>query len=332
MKVKLPKKKQHSTFHLNLQEWTFLSELLNNGYPMLEALHFLGKDITFIQTQLEEGIDITTILLKKQKGRFYDHLRFFMRITALADAITCSMHLLHFEKGLRKNLVKKAAYPFFILVFAYCMLLFFSTYIIPQMLSSFDLDGTFSSLRLMVGVVQVFCNLFAILCILCGILALYLRRNKKVQLVFLLKIQPYLQFLKDYNSYIFGGYLGELESQGISTRMAMLYLKDIRQDTLFATFIQNVIKQLEQGVALYDIFETSPLLNEGFRLAFRIGSSTASLEKQLAMFMKQQEHVWEASIKKFGIMIQCIAYCFVGVVVLIVYQIMLIPLSMLENM
>lgn len=320
------------TFRLSLQEWEFLSELLKNGYPILDALQLLDKGITLVQKQLEDGIDISTILLKEETGRFYDHLQFFMRITTLPDAILCAMHLLQFEQGIQKKLIKKAAYPFFILLFAYCMLLFFSTSIIPQMLTSFDLDHSFSFLRLMVSGIQIFCNLFAALCILCVGIGLYVKANKKVQSAILLKVQPHVQFLKDYTSYIFSGYLCELESQGISTRIAMSYLKDIRQETLFAIFIQKVIHQLEKGVALNDIFQTSPFLNDGFRLAFRIGSSTACLEKQLPLFMKQQEHIWEANIKRFSIAIQFIAYSFVGIVVFIVYQIMLIPLSMLENM
>lgn len=315
-----------------MQEWTFLAELLKNGYPFLDALSFLGVESKLLQKQLEDGVDITTLVWKQQKGRFFQHLQFFIRISDLANAITCSMNLLHFETGLRKTLMKKTAYPLFILLFAYGMLIFFSSYIIPQMLYSFALDDTLFNLRALMKGIQVLCNVIALLGIISGIGACYLKQHKHLRRLFLLKILPYCQVLRDYNAYIFAGYLCELESQGVSTRTAMSYLKEIRQESVFAHFIQDVIYQLENGIALLDIFETSPLLNEGFRLAFRIGSSTDNLEIRLPAFMKQQEHMWEHKIKKIGIIIQCIAYSLVGIVVFVVYQIMLIPLSMLENM
>ena len=48
--------------------------------------------------------------------------------------------------------------------------------------------------------------------------------------------------------------------------------------------------------------------------------------------LRQQERTWERLLKRTAIVVQCVAYGFVGIVVLLVYQIMLIPLSMLEQM
>lgn len=242
------------------------------------------------------------------------------------------MHLLHFEKDLQKNFFKKSIYPLFILLFAYVMLLFFTTFIIPQMLTSFDDENNLISLRRVVRIIQIGCNLFALLSSMIAIIVLYLRKHKRVQVVVLQKVHPYIPFLKDYNSYIFSGYLCELESQGVSTRQAMRYLQDIRKDSLFASFIQQVRNKLEQGEHLHNIFQSSSLLNKNFCLAFQMGSSTGCIEKQLSTFMLQQEHIWQAKIKRLSMLVQCIAYGFVGLVVFIMYQIMLIPLSMLETM
>lgn len=67
-KVKLREKKHLSILQLSLQEWTFLSDLLKNGYPLLMALQFLGKDIAILERKLEQGEDITVILVEKQNG------------------------------------------------------------------------------------------------------------------------------------------------------------------------------------------------------------------------------------------------------------------------
>lgn len=329
---RLRRKKQASTFQLNLQEWQYLSDLLQSGYPLLDALSFLHKQELRLKERLEEGEDLLAILSEHKKGRFYDHLRFFMKITSLPDAINCSLHMLSFESGLRKNLIKKSVYPLFIFVFAYVMLLVFTTWIIPQMLTSFDQDESFSSLLMMIYLIKGLCSLLAVSVIFSVVTAWYLRLHATVRIHLMKKAASRIHILRDYVSYMFSGYLLELEQQGISTRRAMHYLQQIAGTTLFSSFIKDVAHDLEEGIALPDIMEESKLLSEGFQLSFRIGASTSSLTRLLTAFMKQQEHLWEQTIQKASIILQCVAYSFVGIVVLIVYQIMMVPLSMLETM
>lgn len=331
-KERLHRKKPASTCLISLQEWQFLSDLLKSGYPLLDALTFLHKREDSLKDRLEEGEPLLDILTENKKGRFYDHLRFFMKITSLADAIQCSLHMLTFEKGLHKKLLVKAAYPIFIFVFAYVMLLVFTTMIIPQMLTSFQADTGFTSLIVMVTVIKTLCGLFAIIVLLALLGIWYLHGHDAARIRFLRKGAVHVHMIPDYISYMFSGYLLELEMQGISTRHAMQYLKEVRANTLFSYFIKDVSASLEEGVALLDIMETHILLNEGFRLSFRIGASTANLTQLLTAFMKQQEHMWDHTIQRISIVLQCVAYGFVGIVVLIVYQIMMVPLTMLETM
>ena len=89
---------------------------------------------------------------------------------------------------------------------------------------------------------------------------------------------------------------------------------------------------LQNGEDLLCVIEREVLLNDIFKQSFRIGSSTGSLCSMLQTGLQQQERTWERLLKRTAVTVQCIAYSFVGVVVLLVYQIMLIPLTMLEQM
>lgn len=66
------------------EEWRYLHDLLQNGYPYLEALQLLGKDTTRIREQLELGHSIEEILITQGTGRFFEHLSFFLKITSLS--------------------------------------------------------------------------------------------------------------------------------------------------------------------------------------------------------------------------------------------------------
>lgn len=240
--------------------------------------------------------------------------------------------MLNFEQGLKKKFFHKAAYPIFILFFAYVMLWFFTSFIIPQMLQSFLMEDSFGGLILFIRIIQIVSTLFGIASVLALLLYIALQVQPLARVMLLWKLHPHIPMICDYVSYLFGGYLVELEKKGISTHRAMQYLRHVKEDTLFSRCIEDIMRRLENGEDLLHIIECSTLLNDGFRLSLRVGSSTSNITNLLDAFMKQQENVWEKTLQKASVCIQCIAYGFVGIVVVIVYQIMLVPLSMLENM
>ena len=53
------------------EEWRYLHDLLQNGYPYLEALQLLGKDTTRIREELELGHSIEEILITQGTGALF---------------------------------------------------------------------------------------------------------------------------------------------------------------------------------------------------------------------------------------------------------------------
>lgn len=292
----------------------------------------LGKDSKDIQTDLEHGVPLEEILVKQGNGRFYEHLQFFLRITSLHTAIDSALRLYDFERTLLVTFVKKAAYPFCMFLFAYVLLLIFSTSIIPQMLNSFDQGEDFQGLLLLIALIQGICRMLALISILGLGMLLYLKHHPHIRTAWILKSKKLCALASHVQSYLFSGYMIELLKQGISTRVAFQYLQQVRKDTLFAMLMRRITKRLQEGVDVLTIIEEEVLLNEAFTMSFRIGSSCGTLCAMLQSNLKQQERIWEQLLKKAVIAIQCLAYSFVGIVVLLVYQVMLIPLSMLEQM
>ncbi|MEG0469427.1 MAG: type II secretion system F family protein [Longicatena sp.] len=325
--------KKHNTIcQIDLSSWKFFADLLKHGYPAMDALRFLDITMSGIEEYVEQGTPLIDVLLKGQKGRFYDHLRFFVNIMSLYDAIDSSIALLEFEKGIKTRLLKKSIYPICIIVFAYMLLWFFSTMIIPQMMSSFSMDDSFQSLAFFILCIKMFCISFALLCILFLGFSCYLMMHKQLRTQVLYKLHKKLFFLVDYESYVFSGYLIEMQKRGISTKNAMRYLSSIQADSLFKYLIDELNQCLMMGEDMLDVIAHTSLLNKTFITTFRIGATTSNLCELLITYMKQQEYVWDKYIRKISTTIQCISYTFVGFVVLIVYQIMLVPLSMLEQM
>lgn len=292
----------------------------------------MHTDTQYIEDRLMNGNDIQDALFRDAKGLFYDHLQFFLTITSLEQAIESAHDMMHFQQGIKKKLFQRSAYPLFILFFSYIMLVFFSGMILPQMMEGFLTDSQHSNLLFFVHILQASCNGILIFCVLMLLVALFLLKQDALRLRFVLCLNRHSSFIYDYNSYLFAGYLLQLEERGISTKQSIYYLNHAHKNIVFQYFIQQIQQQLEQGVDLVDMLEENVLLNHEFRQSFRIGVMTASLTNILKTFLLQQEVAWDRKMKRYALYIQLLAYSFVGVLVVLVYQIMLIPLSMLETM
>lgn len=298
----------------------------------MDALRFLHMDTSNLYERLEQGEDVLDVLLRDEKGRFYEHLRFFVSIMSLADAIQSSEALVTFEKELKTKFLKKSMYPVCILLFAYVMLWVFSSAIIPQMMNSFSMDDSFQTLSILVSVMKFFCLSFALLSFSLLCTYLYLRMHQGLRSQLLYKHIAHLPVLKDYESYLLAGYLLEMQKRGISTKQAFSFLVTVDLDSVFHQMIVEIRNQLHKGQDYLCVVEQLGALNDSFSVAFKVGATSSNMETMLSSFMKQQEFVWDKTIKKLSVFLQIVSYTFVGFVVLIVYQIMLVPLSMLEQM
>lgn len=317
---------------METRDWSYLCELLNQGYPLIEAIQLLDLPAERLHMELSNGKSILEILLQGEKGSFYEYLRFFSNVMSFPDAIDSALSLSSFESKLRKYLLKKSIYPLFILLFAYAMLCFFSIAIIPQMMNSFNQNKDFIELSSFISFIEIICKLFGVFVILLMISMIYLMRHRELCSKLLWKWFRHWRWIQDYESYLFAGYLMQMEKHGVSTRQSMHFFQSIRKDTLFYIFIFHIQKQLEQGMSLKDIITNNEILNKDFIHMFAIASATMKLQQIFSSYMKQQEYRWEERMKKISMIIQIISYVFVGLVVLVVYQMMLVPLSMLEQM
>lgn len=304
---------------------------MQRGYPLLNALQLLHKDSVAVQERLQQGMSIEELLMEGNHPRFVMHLQFFLQVGSISEAIGSALHMRGFERGIKQKLLKQCSYPAFLFVFSFVILWMFTQFIIPQMLQSFSLDHSFGLLLPLINGLQ---GLFVLLLLLlaAGAMVFLLSSISAQRAALLYQHGNRVPMLKDLISYQFSGYLIELVQKGISTKDAMQYLLQLNKDTVCFHVVQQIVQALENGFELQDIITACPLLNSSFQLMFRMGAYNDKLCELLLLFMRQQELIWDKTIRKAGLLVQCIAYVFIACMVLIVYQIMLVPLSMLETM
>lgn len=313
-----------------LDEWEFLAHILRNGYPLEVALDFLELPSETIKQRLKQGYKVSDALFCDGQGSFYEHVRFFVKQLPLEDAIIQSVQLSAAFENIKSTLKKSAVYPCVLLLSAFVLLFFFTNAIIPTMMQTFSDMNDFKTLSLLVQLVLSICLLFVFLLVLMGIALLYLYSHKPLLLRLLMKypIKP----VKEYLSYRFATYILQLQRCGISTQQMMCYFDTLAKQQLFSMYMKRLNQLLSEGNELYQSLMQLECFTSRFLQIFPIGMASNRLDDFLEGYQKQQLHQWQKQLKKVSIWIQLIAYSFVGLVVFLVYQIMLVPLGMLENM
>lgn len=280
---------------------------------------------------LEQGKNVLELLTQGQRGAFPIHLSFFFRITSLADAILSALALEKFQKGVKASLWKQCSYPLVLFIFSFLTLYLFSSFIIPTMMQSFDMAETNGLLRIGVLVLQGFASV--VLLFVLGCMGLFVLAKTKTSIKFSL-----LQFLQRtslpqaYCSYHLAGYYRELIQHGISTRHAFLFLHELHAATLLGDCTRKIQEELESGIEITLCLQHNEWISKRFLQSWNIGVHTQAMPDALMQFMERQEEEWKEKIRLFSQILQACAYLFVALMVVLVYQIMLIPLQLLETM
>lgn len=324
------KRKQPSILRLHKEQYHYLSLLLEQGYTLLDCLHILQIENHDVKQALEQGVDIKQILTKGNYGKFYEHLSFFLNVQTVSQAIQGALEMERFEKGILQKLIKSSIYPTCILLFSYILLFFFTQMILPQMMMSFS---SLHSSFLLLGVQWLHRLCIVVFSLICIGLMFYmlLHFHHSLRLQIYKNIHTKLLLHKDHASFLFAGYLLELQKHGISTKESIYFLKEVKKASFFSLMIDDILLQLENGRDFIETLNKSEYLNHRFQTMIPLGIYSSQIEKTLKLFLTQQQYSWECLRKRISLTIQIIAYVFVGILVVIVYQMMLIPLSMLEQ-
>lgn len=298
---------------------------------MIASLEVMKHETTRVIAGIEAGEKIEKMILQGQKGKFYEHLSFFLPLTSLPEAIYSAYHMRSFEKDSTSKLTKKSAYPLFIFILSSASIYLFTTFIIPQLLNGFSIE-TNNILFDFLNVIQWISTLAIILLFLFIIVVIILNKNKNLHNWSYCNLIRYFSFVKEYLSYYLSGYLKELRNHGFSSKEAINYMKYMQGEKYLSYLCKDLNEGLNQGKDMQDLIQSSLVLDQNFKLHYAIGVLNTTLDDSLNSYLETIELKWNHMITKISMGIQILSYSFVGILMICVYQIMLLPLEMLNQL
>lgn len=326
MNYSLSLKKTEKKILFKSYEWKAIADLLDKGYSFKDTLSFLGYINHPILDELEKGTDLKDVLLLYSKGNFGAHLRFFLHITSIQNAIYSSLELCDFEKNLWKKLSRQCSYPMLIFFFSYLTLTFFQNFIIPSLVSNFNSSETVNMLKVL-NVLSILSHFLTL-----GILVIFLTVflfvfYKPLRFTIFDILKKYINIVKEMVSYILSGYLLQMEKRGLSSRQSFYFLTQLDEYSIIYHVSNDMQLKLTAGLPYDEVIQSSIYLSKRMKQSYLIGMKSLKLCSSLENYMNICEETFYQLMKKTGLFIQFLSYGFVGVMVIAVYQMMLVPLS-----
>lgn len=261
------------------------------------------------------------------------YLEGFLASTDFAQAFFLTRHLQETRDELQKKCHQQLFYPCLLLVLSLLGTILFSRFVFPAMIrmaEGFDTDT--AGLKILQNLLQVF-SIGLIALILAGsLLLLYaLAPSRMVSTYQLLeKILPG-NLWTAYTSIDFGRFLLETIRTGMPTARSLTMLEHLSTSPLVAALANTVHQALNQGCRFNDAIAQKgldPLLPRFLKLAIYASSPIVMLEQYQTMALAR----YEARIHRLTRIIQAIAYAGIGILIVIIYRILLMPISILGSL
>lgn len=294
--------------------------LMNQGLPLDTLIHLTFKKDEEIITYLKEGMSLQEIFTLNQKKLYFKYLRILSGKLNLSDALDCVNKIEKSSNTFFETLLKKISYPFFLLIFAFFIILFFSDYVLVQMKDYISNRMVFVFIHLLKWGFG-----FAILSMIFYLFLYYVlfyKYNSKMKCPFqLMKKMISLQFVCMYQA---------LDKSYTSTQEILETLACM-DFSVVGKVSNEILVYLKHGKSLEESFLEIEVFDSDFKKMLIYALTSNQMHVFFDLYMKKCSLDLEKSVKKISTGIQLFSYMSIGILVLIVYQIMMMPLNMLNQ-
>lgn len=306
------------------QEIEIFSLLHQSGLPFLDNIELSFRQKEAILALFNQG-ETFAKLIQSQKAKRMKQLGTLLTYFALDEAIGYDEKLRQAKDLLFKKLFHHSMYPLFLMAFTTGLVWFFTKSILPafgefQTSNSWLLDflcWITSGFWMVVGGFGIF---------LASVFLLDGSKNQRVsQWIFGLPL------IKMIASIECAALLECTQNSSLSTLETLHFMQANKSFPFGSILAKRWRNQLKNGQALAQCIAQDRRLDPTFQRFFAIGLQGLNMPQMMAAYQKSALLILEKKIKHLSNWLLYFAYGCVGLLAMSVYQMMLEPLTMLEN-
>lgn len=310
---------------------------MENGFSFTDTLQILKtkrneRRITHVLEKLEQGQtfkEAFSLLLPHCYRRYFNN---FIRYLPVLESMRISVELATHEENMKHKMMKDMVYPIVMLFVMFIGMYLFNGFVFPQMMTlmtSFEINV--SSYYFLRSLIQLLSWLVTILFVVGMLLwVVFQEPNRKCWLYRVLVKYVPDSLMVQKASAEFARYFLECVRVRISTKQTMKILLDMKEKPLVRLIAQELNDALSKGES-FEVTLHTPFVEHALQQFFQIALHGSNCEKMLEgyLVMNQQRHIKQVRIFTRSVQLSC--YGVIGLILLVVYQILMLPMQMLQN-
>lgn len=312
-------------------------QLMDSGFTFQQCLSLLktkqNEEIfTIIQEKLLAGYELKDFIHDCMPKKYSDILHGFISYTTLQKSLHLTMNLIHTSDNRLKKIKQKLLYPTVLVSLTTIGLLFFHSICIPvlqNLVLTFNASSnTFTAIQIWISSFLIVISLFIILTFT---FAIYIRKDihKINTYLFLVKNFPQSLFIK-YYSEEFMRYFIECTKSGISTKNTMHILKQLPNKPIIYFLATEIEMSLLQGNAFLDSIKDTHLDPDLMRF-MQIAIYSNEKENILTGYLTYSNAYVDKKLNTLTTSLQIISYIIIGFFMVMIYEVLMVPLSLLST-
>lgn len=322
---------------LRKEDCKSLVHLMENGFSLSDSMEILDERYTHaifrnIRQKLSNGEPVVNFFGNYCPKDIQQYFTSFIRYMSFDQALGASITIIEKMEEEKKMIIKGMLYPVLLFIGVIAGIGIFAQYVLPSlisMMSGFHIDG--SGYALMQKVILTGSRLFMILLFLTlCIIMISLHSSNIVKTYRRISSFKDNAILVQYASSDFARFYLECERRGMSTSAILSILRQTKDKPLVAYIASEMDGHLLKGESFEEAVKACHVekaLLKFFRIAVYASDCTSMLEGYLDMV-----HIrTAAAIRRFSHCIQLVSYASVGIVLIFVYRVLMMPITMLQN-
>ena len=328
--------KPHHTF--NCEQCETIARLMETGFSMKETMEIVADDsnkeiIQEIQEKLNHGEAVVTFFPSFLPKVYQTYFESFICCMSFQESLSTSIAITKKEEKNRKQILQGIMYPTILLLGVLAGVYMFSETILPNMIrlmAGFQMDAQTCEwmqkcIRLSTKSIMI-CFLIILVSISFALQKKYIVKTYQQ----IAKIFPNSIFVQVVSEQ-FARFFLECQKRNIPTRNALQILMRLQQQPCVSYIAKKLDQYLNVGSDILEAMqktEVEEALLRFVKISYYSSGSEEMLEGYLEMVQKRKEQ----AIRRYTKVVQCISYGVCGVVIVFVYQVLMMPMRMLQNL
>lgn len=322
---------------MKIDDLKALSLLLDAGMQFNQAIDLLKDDFsidifTQIQTNLKRGENIYEIIQTFCDRSIGIFLKTFSTYLPFSKALYLTLELKDKYDQIKNTLYKHSSYPVLLITLTLSTAFLFNTFFFDQlieMISGFQLDLTmvYQAKFLITIILQ-----FSLILLLILLITFRFSLKNQTKIPFFLYLNKFFpnNVLTVYASHLFLNFYISCLKQGLKTKESLDLLQGFKELKYISFLAYHINEHFMRGET-YSNAIGNPLIDVKMKRFIELSTYAENQCEILTMYIELNQMKFIQQTKRLGNVLQAIAYMLIFVLVFLIYNILLMPMSVIER-